>query len=271
MDYQSILRSNITFNKKKRIGRVIYIVEGNRTEVDLLKKIYHELLGYNYVSSNRDGYEMKFLKDDDKYSVVYVLNSKNSNISSLLDSVELFDEVNNFIVNNYDKDFSLENAAIFYLFDRDFKSNENHVVKELIEMYGNSREGFGYNMQGLLLLSYPAIEAFLSENLLTKYFRHDFDLGCTLKHHLRSRHLDIKSITVKTLTKAMYRMHTMLNEMGISDYNIDDFAKTNEDIFNFQEDYLLANTGYKLLSLLSMSLIDLGLVNFEEISEEENG
>lgn len=265
MDYQTLIKSKITLNHKKRIGRVIYIVEGNKTEIFLLKRVFHEILGYDFISENRDGLELKFTKKTDINSIIYVLNSKNSNISSIYNDFEVRDLVSNFIRENLENDFAIENAAIFYLFDRDYKSNHDNIVKDLIKFCGNSREpiSFNYDMQGLLLLSYPAIESYLCENLLKDYFKKDFDLGNKLKNYITNRDVKISKITEQTIIKAIYRSHKMLSEMKIIEYNIDDFSKINEDIYEFQENYFNKNEGYKLLSLLSFSLIDMGIVNFE--------
>lgn len=270
MDYQTLTKSNITLNHNKRIGRVIYIVEGNKTEMFLLKRIFSEILGYDFFSENRDGLEMKFTRKTDNNSIIYVINSKNSNISSIHNDDEVRSLVNNFIRNNIEYDFAIENAAIFYLFDRDYKSNNEFIVQDLIKYCGNSREAISldYDMHGLLLLSYPAIEGYLCECFVKKYHKKNFGLGFRLKKYLSNRHINISDISEKHVIKSIYRSHTMLNEMNISDYNIDDFSKTNLHIYNYQEDFIKENNGYKLLSMLSMSLIDIGIVNFEKIEEQ---
>ncbi len=40
-------------NKDKSIGRVLFIVEGGRTEFSLLKKIFVDILDYNYIERRR--------------------------------------------------------------------------------------------------------------------------------------------------------------------------------------------------------------------------
>lgn len=269
MDYQTLIKSKITLNHNKRIGRVIYIVEGNKTEMFLLKRIFSEILGYDFFSENRDGLEMKFTKKSDSNSIIYVINSKNSNISSIHDDDEVRTLVNDFIRNNVEYDFAIENAAIFYLFDRDYKSNHDYIVEDLIKYCGNSREAtsLDYDMHGLLLLSYPAIESYLCENFVKNYHKKDFGLGYRLKKYLKNRDICLEDITEKSIIKAIYRSHTMLNEMDIPEYNIDDFSDTNLHIYDYQENFIKDNRGYKLLSMLSMSLIDIGIVNFIEAGE----
>ncbi|WP_303797281.1 hypothetical protein [Ruminococcus flavefaciens] len=58
-------------------------------------------------------------------------------------------------------DFDIDNAAIFYIYDRDDRSNtDNAFIENLLSKLGNSRDNPDYGRQGLLLLSYPSIESF---------------------------------------------------------------------------------------------------------------
>ncbi len=265
MDCQSILNSNFILNKKKRIGRVIYVVEGNKAEIRLLKKVFSEILDYSFVSENRTGDQMKFINKKDDYSVIYVFNSINSNISSIEDGDVIAEFVSEKIRAIYDQDFKINNAAIFYLFDRDYKSNDSEIVKSLIKKYSSSRESLEeYNMQGLLLLSYPSIESFICESLVKNYYKKDFGLGTKLKRFLSNRKKSIDQVDEANLIKGIKRSHNMMLHMGIKDYNIDDFSITNMKIFDYQESYLNENEGYRLISLLGLSLIDLGIIEMKK-------
>lgn len=48
MDYQ-ILNNKIKLNKSKNIGKVIYIVEWERREINLLTIIFKRILGYKEI------------------------------------------------------------------------------------------------------------------------------------------------------------------------------------------------------------------------------
>lgn len=64
---------------------------------------------------------------------------------------------------NYD--FDIDDAAIYYLFDRDPESNVNpDLIKSLIAMLTNSRDNENYMRGGMLILSYPSIEAYEISN-----------------------------------------------------------------------------------------------------------
>lgn len=60
MDYQ-ILNNKIKLNKSKNIGKVIYIVEGERREINLLTIIFKRILGYKeIITRTRSGKETFF-------------------------------------------------------------------------------------------------------------------------------------------------------------------------------------------------------------------
>lgn len=265
MDCQTIIKNNIRLNKNKRIGRVIFIVEGSKTEINLLKQIFSDILDYTFISENRDGKKMKFKSKRDKNSVIYVFNSENSNIKSLNDE-NLEDEISKEIRILYDEDFKVANASIFFIFDRDYKSNKKEIIENLFKKFYNSREGNGYNMQGLLLLSYPSIEAYICESMLSKYYKREFDLGTTLKKFLQNRKLKLENIRERHILMACKSMNKMLYQMGIDSYNIDDFRNTNIQILDLEERILMERDGYKLLSMVSVALLDLGII---EVIEDE--
>ncbi len=259
MDCQTLIRNNLRLNKNKRIGTVIFVVEGNKTEIELLKRLFSDIFDYTFISSNRDGDRLKFKSKIDKYSIIYVFNSANSNIKSLLSNT-LEDELSAEIRELYDENFAIENAAIFYIFDRDYKSNRIEMVENAIHRYYNSREGDGYNMPGLLILSYPAVEAYICELLVQNYFKGDFDLGVKLKKYLSNRKIKIDDIKDKHILSACKSMCKTLNKMNIKDFDVDDFRETNEEILRVQETYLQSIEGYKLLSTMSVALLDLGII-----------
>ncbi len=266
MDCQTLIKNNLKLNKNKRIGTVIFVVEGNRTEIDLLKKIFSDILDYSFVSENREGKKIKFKSKTDKYSMVYVFNSENSNIKSI-SSETLEDELCEEIRDLYDENFAIEDAAIFYIFDRDYKSNRIDVVNELIERYFSSRESKDFGMQGLLILSYPAVEAYICEALLSNYYKKDFDLGLKLKRYIQNRKIKIDDIKERHLLSCCKSMCKTMNKMEITDFDIDDFTETNFKILNKQEEILHNIEGYKILSMISMALLDLGII--EVINEKQ--
>ena len=47
----------IELNTEKSIGRVLFIVEGSRTEFVILRKIFCDILKYEYVETSRNIFE----------------------------------------------------------------------------------------------------------------------------------------------------------------------------------------------------------------------
>ena len=71
----------IKLNKDKRIGKVLYLVEGEKDEVDLLKLIYKDILKYNIVYYNKtNNVAIKERVSNDLFSVVYIVPMENSAI-----------------------------------------------------------------------------------------------------------------------------------------------------------------------------------------------
>ena len=55
-----------------------------------------------------------------------------------------------------------------------------------------------------------------------------------------------------------------LRKMDIFSYDLDDFGNTNKEVFIKQEEFFKLNNEYRILSLLSIALLDLGLITIEE-------
>lgn len=117
--------------RNKRIGKVILIVEGAKHEFNLIKKIFVDVLGYTQIEKRR-GNTKYYKREGDVHSVVAVINTKTSNIASINDE-EYLDAIFMELIENHD--FDIDNAAIYYLFDRDLKSNTD--VSLIIDLIKN--------------------------------------------------------------------------------------------------------------------------------------
>lgn len=89
MEYLILRKKEIRINKNKSIGRVLFIVEGGRTEFNLLKQIFCNILSYDYIEERRNG-QKKFINRENKHSQVAVINTFESNITSITDQEENF-------------------------------------------------------------------------------------------------------------------------------------------------------------------------------------
>lgn len=98
-------------NKEKSIGRVLFIVEGGRTEFSLLKKIFCGILDYEYIEKrrNRPNY---FQSNKNKNSRVAVINTEESHISFVEDENNYLDNIFETLIIDYN--FPVDNTAIYY-------------------------------------------------------------------------------------------------------------------------------------------------------------
>ena len=250
-------------NKNKRIGKVLFIVEGEKTEIFILKKIFNEVLGYNYASINRRGKTIeKFSSINDIFSMVLVINSEKTNISSIEDGYEYLD--NMFTELNEKHGFMVEDARIYYLFDRDRAPGSNSdpdIIKQLLRTLKNSQDN-GYDKPGMLLLSYPAIESFTLENFYKNTENMRFELGNELKNSEEYKKINQSKISDSTLKDAVNELQKKLTQISIN-YDIDDMSEANINIFDTQEEIYNSEKKHMILSLLAISLIDLGLIEIE--------
>lgn len=154
---------NIELNKGKSIGKVLYIVEGEKTEPYILHKLFTKVFDYQFETITRNKGYRKYNSKENATSQVFVINAEESNIKYIEKDNEFLNNLFKELIENYD--FDIDNAAIFYLFDRDNQSNTNaDMIKDLIKSLANSRENKDFLRQRLLLLSYPSIESFTLSN-----------------------------------------------------------------------------------------------------------
>ena len=138
MDYQ-ILNKKFKFNQNKNIGSVLYIVEGERREINLLGYIFKDILKYDEVIGiDRTGNErIKYISKENKNSKVFIINSKQSNIQSIANTEFRDEQVK--ILKLYDDEFDYEDIPIYYIFDCD-RINDKEVIENIIKTYVNARE-----------------------------------------------------------------------------------------------------------------------------------
>lgn len=256
----------LIINKEKSIGQVVFIVEGASTEFFILHKIFTKIFDYQYERITRYKPYKKYNSKTNSLSRVIVINTEESNIKFIDDSNEYLNNLFEELIDEYKVD--INNAAMYYVFDRDSYSNTDiNFIKELICKLKNSRDNDDYYMQGMLLLSYPAIESFTLSNFDKDSSRKEFDKGSELKGYLEENKFNQKDINEASLINAVEQFELALREFSIEDYDIDDFFETNIDIFNKQEELYIKSNKYKVISLLCIALMDLQLIEFEDVIE----
>lgn len=256
----------IRFNRDKNIGKVLLIVEGLDTEFYLMHRLFTRVFNFQFEKLNRMFKYQKSNPQENIQSSVFVINTKESALKFVNDADEFLDNMFETLIEKYN--FPVDRAAIFYVFDRDVKSNTDPVhIRNLMRSLSSSRESNGFEMQGLFLMSYPAIESFVASNFIDNSFGLEFETGDELKTYLAANKVNQCRINDVTLSKAVSEMDSALKQLRIDDYNLDHFSDTNLFIFNQQEEYFLNHRKYRLISLVCMILLDLGLVEIEEPGE----
>lgn len=222
-------------NKKKSIGKVLFIVEGTDDEIFILRKIFIKIFDYQYEKLNRLGTYFKYNSKDNPLSSVFVINTKNSDIKSIKRDEDYLDNLFQELIERYK--FPVDNASIFYIFDRDPHSNtDSNYIFDLIGKLKYSRDDndSGYR-QGLMLLSYPSLESFIVSNFDDKSYELQFNKGETLKKYIEENKINQQRINENTLLKAVIQMELALENLDINGYDLDKFSETNMEVFNKQE------------------------------------
>lgn len=267
MDCQ-ILKKNLKLNKNKSIGKVLFIVEGGKTEEYILRKIFTRIFDYEFNSILGDKPFKQYNSKTNKESQVFVINAEESNIINIKKDNDFLNNLFGILIEQYK--FDIENAAIYYLFDRDPHSNTDiSFIEDLLKHLTHSREvNLDFGRQGLLLLSYPCIESFTASNFIENCFdlslNNPIKIGRDLKVYLHEENINQQNINDDSIINATSEMLMGLLKMGIDDFDIDDFGMTNSTMFKWQEKYYAEYELYRIISLFCISLIDLGLIDINE-------
>ena len=247
MEYHYMAK--IKINKDKSIGSVIYIVEGEKTEPELIKHIFSNMFDYKVVTSNKAGIKQLESKSN-KYSCVYIVTAQYPQIKKIEESDDFFNSIYNQLSKQYGLD--VENNAIYYIFDRDRDSNNSDTILKNFKKYRNSRDN-DQEMNGLFLISYPCIEAFMCNchNDQTK-------LSCGNEAKKHTKKYKIENLIEENLhfaTKEFIDKYMKIINKEFDISKLDDFADSNKKIFKYEENEYVNSKAYDVLSLLIISLI----------------
>lgn len=260
-------------NKSKGIGKVLFVVEGEDTEFYILRKIFTQIFDYQCEELSRNSKRvggLKYRKYNNKinpFSSIFVVNTEESNIKFVDDENEFLNQVITQL--RYEYRFPVDNAAIYYIFDRDCHSNTNAgFIRNLMGKLRHSRDNNGFLTSGLLLLSYPSVESFTLSNFNNAEHEKWFSTGTILKQYNNGCKINHQKINTETLIKAVLEMINTLNELDVQEINPDDFYETNIGVFDIQEGHFTKKNLFRALSFLCVALLDLGLI--EEDEEQTN-
>ena len=147
----------IKINKDKCIGNVIFVVEGKKTEFEIIKNIFTDLLNYDIYESNDDKSITKFKHHTMRANKILVVTHEFPQIKHLNKNIE---KVINKLI---EYEINYEDMAMYFIYDRDRDSNTSTQIEDAIRKYKNSRCN-DFDTNGMLLLSYPCIEAIYFNN-----------------------------------------------------------------------------------------------------------
>ena len=246
--------------KNKRIGRVLYLVEGDVDEVVLLEHIFNCLLGYHTVSYDKRIDEVKCLEaDNDPYSKVFIVPMKYSAVSKILTSGDYL----NYIYKTLKK-YGLEKdeCAKYLIFDRDRESNSLDKYYELISIFKNSLDN-DLEINGLLLISYPCMQA-----LYCECFGEEKDFSSSEKLKKYSNRFKLKNLKEENLICGASHLLSCVNKITSRSQfdvnNLDDMENINKTVLSFEEKYYQKKRAFFALSMILFSLIDLGIIELED-------
>lgn len=252
----------VKINTSKSIGKVIYVVEGDKTEGDIIVNVFNKFLNYNTIRYNKNNNTyIKLKSNNNKYSQVYIIPTKYSAINKLLVSTDYLDEIYHQL--SVDTNLDVTNCAIYYLFDRDRDSNRTKEIQKLIDILDNSRDNTDYNLNGLLLLSYPSIEAFYC---MLNGDSKELPSGKEAKVYIEKyKNVDVNEHNINTASiSTISKIECLLKGDKFKEEFLDHFSFINKTIFNYEEAKYCKDNTYDTYTLLLISLFDLGILEIVE-------
>ena len=260
MECQSTTK-NLKINKDKSIGQVIVVVEGSSEEFRLMKHIFHNLFDYEYVPIKRTkGITDKLVSKKNSNNTIIVVNTCNSNIKSTYEDDNYRKELFELIRNDYKR--NINNIPIYILWDRDKSSNDHDDVLKALKSFKNSMDN-DEEMNGILLLSYPCVESYEMSNFNKQVYKKIFCTSQEAKSEMKKNGYSLVNISENSLLNAAGNMHRSFLKHDIANYDPSDFYRINKKIFDEQEELFKNNGFYKALSLITIMLVDLGII-YEE-------
>lgn len=258
-----VTTKSLKINLKRNIGTVLIIVEGASDEFELFKQIFRKILHYNYIEKSRNQQNFKnydeFVMKGNENSRVIVINSKNSNISTIAKDQDYLNEIYKSLYIEYGID--IKNINVYFVWDRDKESNSKKMTRDLLSKLGNSTNNADGEMYGVLLLSYPCVESYIISAFDDKT---SIIKNNDLKKYLKDNGYKISKMNRYSLVKAVGKMNKALLGLGIYNYDIDNLSPAFTKVFDSQEININNKKYYSLLSFISIILLDLNIITERE-------
>ncbi len=249
-------------NKEKHIGRVLFVVEGSKTEFSILRRIFCNLMGYSYIEKRRNRLDYDcFVSNQDNHSRIAVINTRESNIRDITENESYLDDLFDVLREMYH--FPVDQSAIYYLFDRDPESNtDSELIKNYISVLANPYDNEDGYKAGQLLLNYPSIEAYTISNFKdVETLR--FSLGKDAKAYVGANNdIQLNKISEDTVINAACAFIKYLNNERI-EYDIDNFSPASHVVFTKQEKEYMSGKGFHLFSMLTLAFLQMGILEMD--------
>ena len=257
-----VTTKNLKINKNKAIGTIIIVVEGESDEFYLLKHIFTKVFHYNYISYKRTKtIKHEFVSLENPNNHVIVANTNSSSIKSIINDKDYKDKLYYLLKSEFKK--NLKNTPIYIIWDRDKDEKTDKGIEEqykiALECFANSMDN-DYDMNGILLLNYPCHESYILSNFSKTEWKEKYYTSKECKRKSNMALCSINDINDKTLITAVTNMHRRMVSYNITNYDTSNFKKTNETIYRKEEECFKNNKYFDSLSLISIMLIDLGLI-----------
>lgn len=249
-------------NRDKNVGRILFFVEGEKTEFQLLQRIFVDLLGYRVLSKKRWGGDI-LTKGEHSKNEVALIKAKTSAIASAGDisfQEQVFEEL-------HALNFPVDKAAIFFLFDRDPSSNvAGDAIRKMLELLHDPYDNEGIEGgRGMLLLSYPSVESHIVTHFpAVPYEQFECSLGKHLKTQMgawRREHgcaiAKIDTASLMHATAAFIRFYEQ--NLGLR-YEVDNLEHRGLVSFDYEEAHAAEHGQYQLFSQLVQAFIYLGII-----------
>ena len=248
-------------DKTKIVGDVIFVVEGGRpetggTEIRLLKCIFADILGFE-VQELRRG-ENEFIAHGNNHnSRIFVLNLPKNQLTQVTeDSLDL-------LYSRLRKEFNIkpENCPMFLIYDRDYKSYKHNelrgrYVRKYVDPYSNENGD-----QGQLLLSYPSVESYILSCVVDDLYQQNYYLGTDIKPEVKNIGISEEDISKEEfVVHAANEMDKGLAAFSIENYDLDNLGPTLLGVYEIQQKKVEEEQSFSALSLISMALLELGII-----------
>lgn len=251
----------LKFNAKKRIGTVVFVVEGENDEFEILERIFNGILNYRIVEEKRcsggaDGY-VKFVSEGSAGEIV-IMNTSSSSIKTLFNDDGHRDRM--YRILRDDCGVNTNNASIYYIWDRDKGNNRTGAVRKAMEKYfnaqGNEESPDDVYENGLVLLSYPCCQAYTISN----FERDKESVEGDIKQYVRTEGFLVDDINEDTLIMAAEEMKKAVASLGVT-FDLSNMKEVNLGTLDWEEKYFTDNGRvYRLLSFISVALLELGII-----------